>query len=302
MKVMVFAYQSIGYAALSYLLKYQKPILAVVTHKDDLRERIWFPSVANLAWSHNLPVHYAEDMDAKTLYNLVRHLQPEMILSFYYRNIIPSKILNQARLGGLNLHGSLLPKYRGRAPANWVLINDEKKTGITLHEMIAKPDAGCIVAQREIPIEPRETIKTLYDKMVKQTRELLKEWYPKIEQGDYPRVVQDESQASYYGRRKAEDGKINWNWNSRKIDCLVRAVTEPYPGAFTYINDDKLVIWEGQPKVGCGYSPGKLYLDNERKMCISTSDGAYQIDRYTYEGDDSLQKLVLDKGGVQCVF
>jgi len=302
MKILVFAYQLIGYAALSYLIDYTRRrvgsrILAVITHKDNPNEKIWFPSCASLAKSNNIPLYYSEDFQStKDLLALVKNFGPQMLFSFYYRKIIPNEVLSIPTYGGINLHGSLLPRYRGCAPANWVIINDEPKTGVTLHRMTSKLDAGPIIAQKEIPIAPFETIKTLYKKLVAATYEILAEWYPKIEKLDFQETPQIEDFATYFKRRTPEDGKINWNWPLRKIDCLIRAITDPYPGAFTYIGGKKLIIWSGNYSIGGGKKyPTGTGFEIDKKMSIFTKDGIYKINSYTYEGNltDSFKKGVI---------
>jgi len=153
--------------------------------------------------------------------------------------------------GSFNLHGSFLPAYRGRCPVNWVLVKGEQRTGVTLHHIIEAPDAGDIVGQKEVVIEFEDTAYTLYQKLCVKTKELLKEVLPLIKKGIAPRVAQNLKQGSYYGGRRPEDGRIDWGWPVMKIYNLVRAVTEPYPGAFTNLPEgEKLFIWWALPEKG----------------------------------------------------
>ncbi len=170
--------------------------------------------------------------------------RPATIYSVYYRYLLPDAILNSATIGAFNLHGSLLPKYRGRAPVNWMIVNGEREAGLTLHHMVARADAGDIVAQRACTIDDADTALTLYRKLVPLGAEIIREYHPLIVSGRAPRTPQDLSRGSYFGRRGPADGRIDWRWPARRIFNLVRAVTHPYPGAFCFAAGRKLYIWE----------------------------------------------------------
>src|SRR6185503_18876130 len=207
----------------------------------------------------------------------VRSLSPDLILSFFYRQLIPMTVLDRAPRGGLNLHGSLLPRLRGRAPLNWALVEGEERTGVTLHHMVARPDAGDIVAQRGFDIGPRDTALTLFNRAVAETRVLLREVWPAIRAGTAPRIAQDHRRATYRGRRTPADGRIDWSLPTRRVDGLVRAVTDPFPGAFTHLEGRKLMVWEGTPAEGRG-PPGRVLAEG----LVATGDAAYRIERCDY--------------------
>ena len=243
MKLAVFAYHNIGYECLKLLIDGNEEIVGVVTHEDDPSEEIWFSSVAELARSHRLPVYTPATPNTPDFIDSVRRLAPDLIFSFYYRRLLSKELLAIPRLGGINLHGSLLPKYRGRSPVNWALINGESETGVTLHYMVEKADAGDIVAQRRVPIEIEDTALTLFHKLTAAATQLLKETLPLIKAGTAPRITQDSRSATIFGGRRPEDGKIAWECSALAIYNLIRAVTHPYPGAFTYYRGRKLYLW-----------------------------------------------------------
>ncbi|MCD6351255.1 MAG: UDP-L-Ara4N formyltransferase/UDP-GlcA C-4'-decarboxylase [Armatimonadetes bacterium] len=150
MRLICLAYHQIGHMGLRYFLEEtDDEVVAVFTHEDRQGEEIWWPSVAELARSYGVPVYTPEDINAPDQVELLRSLRPDFIFSFWYRQLVKRPILDLPPGGCLNMHGSLLPKYRGRAPVNWVLVNGEEKTGITLHYMVERADAGDIVAQAE---------------------------------------------------------------------------------------------------------------------------------------------------------
>lgn len=246
MKAIVFAYHDIGCAGLQVLTDAGYDVQAVFTHTDDSGENNFFSSVAHLGAELELPVYAPEDVNHPLWVDRIRQLQPDMIFSYYYRNLLSYEILSLAPQGCFNLHGSLLPRYRGRAPISWVLVNGESETGATLHKMVKRPDAGDIVGQRKVAIAADDTALTLHKKVLEAAQELLKEELPKLKNGTATFTAQNEAEASYFGRRTAADGEILWHKSAQEINNLVRAVTEPYPGAFSYIGQRKLIIWRSR--------------------------------------------------------
>ena len=244
MKTIVFAYHNIGYTGLKTLIERDFEISAVITHEDDQQENIWFDSVAELAANHNIPVYAPQDINHPLWVKRLRELEPEIIFSFYYRNLISREILDLAPAGGLNLHGSLLPCYRGRCPVNWVLVNGETETGVTLHQMTEKPDAGAIAGQKKVVIEDRDTALSLHHKMTETAAQLLNEVLPGIKSGKLETIPQDNTFASYFGGRGPADGEIDWQLPATRIHNLVRAVTRPYPGAFSHLGNRKCLFWQ----------------------------------------------------------
>jgi methionyl-tRNA formyltransferase len=202
----------------------------VVTHRDDPAERIWFASVADLARSRGIDT--VLDPDAGALLPRLRALAPDFIFSFYYRRLLPAELLATAKRGAFNLHGSLLPKYRGRAPVNWAVLKGESETGATLHEMTAKPDAGRIVDQQAVPIGPDETAAEVFAKVTDAAETVMRRSLRPLLEGTAALRPNELSKGSYFGGRRPEDGRIDWTRSAREIHNLVRAVAPPYPGAF----------------------------------------------------------------------
>ncbi|MDQ7913942.1 bifunctional UDP-4-amino-4-deoxy-L-arabinose formyltransferase/UDP-glucuronic acid oxidase ArnA [Pseudomonas sp. 102515] len=239
----VFAYHDIGCAGLAALIQAGYPLAAVFTHPDDPSENRFFGSVAQLCARHGIPVHAPEDVNHPIWVERIRALEPDFIFSFYYRNLLSNDVLACAKRGAYNLHGSLLPRYRGRAPANWVLVNGESETGVTLHRMVQRADAGAIVAQQRVAIAADDTALTLHAKLREASQTLLRDSLPALAEGRLVEREQDESQATTFGRRSAADGELEWSRPAAALANLVRAVTQPYPGAFGWIGDRKLIVW-----------------------------------------------------------
>lgn len=244
MKTIVFAYHDIGCAGIETLLKNKIEIAAVFTHLDDPEETVWFASVADLCARKNIPVYAPENVNHPIWEKKIKSIMPDVIFSFYYRKILGKIILEIPAGGCFNLHGSMLPAYRGRCPVNWVLVNGEAVTGITLHHMTPRPDDGDIVAQIQIEISDRDTALSLHNKSAAAVPLLLDAALPLIKKGNPPRIKQASSDASYFGKRTPEDGEIDWHSSPEAIRNLVRALTKPYPGAFSFAGNQKLIFWD----------------------------------------------------------
>lgn len=282
----VAAYHEMGYAGLETILRHGWEVALVYTHKDQEGENIWWRSVAKLAEENNIPVEYKDLTDA-TEAERIRALDADYLFSIYYRKLIHPDILTIFPKGSLNLHGSLLPKYRGRAPVNWVLIEGEIETGVTLHYMIEKPDAGDIVDQEWVPIEDDESAETLYAKLVEASVNIWDRCLSWFERGKAPRFPQDLSKGSYRGGRKPEDGRIDFSWSSKRCFNMIRGVTHPYPGAFADAGQHRYIFWWAKPvsKTPGGRSaePGTVLLENGLPF-IACGDGFLQIEKLTPPG------------------
>jgi methionyl-tRNA formyltransferase len=231
----VFAYHNVGVRCLKVLLARGVNVPLVVTHADDPREAVWFGSVAGTAAEYGVSVVTPDDPNASDVAARIAACRPRFVFSFYYRRMLDPLLLAIAPGGALNMHGSLLPKYRGRAPVNWAILHGETETGATLHYMTAKPDAGDIVGQTAVPILPDDTAREVFDKVVVAAELTLNDALPALLRGDAPRRPQDLSRGSYFGGRKPEDGTIDWSRGAIEIHNLVRAVAPPFPGARTTI-------------------------------------------------------------------
>ena len=289
MRVVVMAYQDIGYVCLDELLTLRAEVALVVTHPDPVNENIWFRSVADRARKAGLPVLRPPSVNAPDVVAAIAGLAPDFLFSFYFREIIGPEVLGLARRGALNLHGSLLPRYRGRCPVNWVLINGERETGVTLHYMEARPDRGDIVAQRAVPIADDDTALSLNRKLGEAARALLREAYPLLAAGTAPRSPQDHARATSFGGRRPEDGRIAWHQPARRLYDLIRAVTAPYPGAFTTYRGERLFVWWARPldlgpRVG---APGEVVeIRPGAGVVVAAGSGALLLDRVQLAGHD----------------
>jgi methionyl-tRNA formyltransferase len=231
----VFAYHDVGARGLRVLLAHGIDVRLVVTHDDDPAETLWFERVADVARDYGVPAIAPTDPNVADVVARVAACAPDFLFSFYYRRMLGAELLALPRRGALNLHGSLLPHYRGRAPVNWAVLHGERHTGATLHYMEAKPDAGDIVGQQAVPILPDDTARDVLAKVTVAAEIVLDAALPRLVAGTAPRIAQDLSRGSYFGGRTAEEGRIDWMQSATRIHDLVRAVAPPYPGALTTI-------------------------------------------------------------------
>ncbi|AEA60957.1 formyltransferase [Burkholderia gladioli] len=241
-RAVVFAYHNVGVRCLQVLLARGVEVALVVTHEDSPSENIWFGSVASVAREHSIAVITPADPAGAELREAVAAAQPDFIFSFYYRHMLPVALLALAARGAYNMHGSLLPKYRGRVPTNWAVLRGETETGATLHEMAAKPDAGAILGQTAVPILPDDTAAQVFDKVTVAAEQTLWRVLPALLAGEAPHLPNDLSQGSYFGGRKPEDGRLDWSKPAAEVYNLIRAVAPPYPGAFTELHGRRFVV------------------------------------------------------------
>ena len=281
-RLVVCAYHNVGFRCIEELLHQGADIALIFTHEDSPSEEIWFASVRELAEQHDIP-WITNDISLPENVAKVRAAAPDFIFSFYYRNMIRAEVLGIPARGALNLHGSYLPKYRGRVPVNWAVIQGETETGATLHYMAEKPDAGDIVDQERVPILFTDTAHDVFGKVTDAAVAVISRAWPQLREGTAARVPMDLTAGSYFGGRKPADGRIDWSKPAGQIYNLVRGVTHPYPGAFTWLDGRKLYVWRARPQ-DCQAPAGEIV--SHRPLLIAAGEGALEIESLQFEGED----------------
>jgi methionyl-tRNA formyltransferase len=285
-RILFFGYSEVGFQCLDLLLSRGDNVVALITHEDNPHEKIWFKTPALAARERGIPVHTPEKVNTPEWIERIAAMKPDLILSVYYRNMISSKILALPPLGAFNMHGSLLPRYRGRAPINWAVLHGEPRIGMTLHRMVKSADAGAIVDQDGVDLGPRDTAEQAFRKVLPCARRVLERQIEPLLTGTAKETPQDDAQATYFGGRKPEDGRIDWTQTSRQIFNLIRAVTDPYPGAFADTHGARLMVWWAEPESpaasGRRGRPGEvLSID---PLVIATGDAALELTRTEWRG------------------
>ena len=282
-RILFFGYSEVGYECLDLLLKRGDEVVALITHEDNPNEKIWFKTPAQAARAKGVPILTPEKVNTPEWIEKIAALRPDLILSVYYRHMISTKILGLARLGAFNMHGSLLPKYRGRAPINWAVLHGEPRVGMTLHRMVKAADAGAIVDQEGVDLGPRDTAEQAFRKVLPCARRVLARQIDALLAGTARETPQDESQATYFGGRTPEDGRIDWRQTSAQIFNLIRAVTDPYPGAFTDVGAARLMVWWAEPDTqGRRGRPGEIL--SLEPLIVATGDGALELTKTEWRG------------------
>lgn len=278
-RAVVFAYHNVGVRCLKVLLAHGVDVRLVVTHDDDPGENVWFASVATTARTYGIDTITPEDAnDADTLARVAAS-RPDFLFSFYYRKMLKAPLLGAAPRGAFNMHGSLLPRYRGRAPVNWAVLHGERETGATLHAMTVKPDDGAIVDQQAVPILPDDTANEVFDKVTVAAEITLDRCLPGLLDGSARPRAQDTSLASYFGGRRPEDGRIDWNAGAQRIHDLVRAVAPPYPGAFCTVNGRtvRLLRTLRTARMPAGPGPVRLFVHDGALFARCADGGTLRV-------------------------
>jgi methionyl-tRNA formyltransferase len=267
----VFAYSEVGQRCLQVLLEQGVQVPLVFTHADQAGEQRWFGSVADLAAAHGVRAVTPTQPAAPEWLEEIRRIHPDYLLAFYYRSILPPQLLQLARWGALNMHGSLLPQYRGRAPVNWAIANGETRTGATLHYMVARPDAGPIVAQEAVAIGPNDNALAVSMAVAAAAAHILRRTLPGMALGPPPGRPMELAAGSYFGGRTPEDGRIQLEWPGMRVHAMIRAVAPPFPGAYVAV---------GKRRVGFVSSrlTGELARHPDAAPCLYVTDGQLFMD------------------------
>jgi methionyl-tRNA formyltransferase len=286
----VFAYGDVGIRCLRVVLDAGVRVPLVITHRDDPGETRWFGSVAELAADHGLPCVAPDDPNSPEFLASASALvgRPNLLFSFYYRRMLSRPWLRLPASGAFNMHGSLLPKYRGRAPVNWAVIHGERETGATLHVMNEKPDNGAIVDQCAVPILGDDTARDVFNKVVVAAELVLARCLPRLIDGTAAFTPQDLSRGDYFGARRPEDGRIPIDANVLRIHDLVRALAPPFPRAF-FMKDARRVFIErtrhAAPPPGAPSGQLRLWSDGTTLWLMSADGGALQVLAARMEGE-----------------
>ncbi len=275
-----------GRRCLDALMQGGERFAGIVTLKDELAATtsgaVPFDDAAESA---GIPLLKVRDLNAPVNVDKVRALSPDLILVIGWTRLLGAGLLRIPSLGCIGFHASLLPRYRGRAPVNWAIINGEKETGNTMFFLDEGVDTGDIIAQRRIPIAHDDTCASLYRKVADSAIGMLEENLPLLKTGRAPRVPQDHSLATVMPRRRPEDGVIDWGRPAPALYDWVRALTHPYPGAFSSLEGRRLFVWTARAEPpGAGGEPGTILGTRGRDLLVAVGDGSLALRRVQWEG------------------
>jgi methionyl-tRNA formyltransferase len=286
-RAVVCAYHNVGVRGLAALLALGVEVQLVLTHEDSPTEQVWFGSVRALCEAHGIPYLTPSDPNAPEIVARVAACAPDWLFSFYYRQMLKADLLRIPRRGAYNLHGSLLPKYRGRVPVNWAVLHGEHETGASLHRMELKPDAGALVDQQAVAILPNDTALDVFQKVACAAEAVLLRAVPRMLAGTHLETPLDLAAGSYFGGRRPEDGRIDWTQGAWQVHNLIRAVAPPYPGAYTIADCARLELlgsyWKDEPAQGAG---PRLYWEGDRCHADCVDGRRLLVTRLAADGID----------------
>ncbi|MDW8301668.1 MAG: methionyl-tRNA formyltransferase [Bacteroidia bacterium] len=265
-------------------------LVGVVAHPLNNEEGVVYSSVYEYTKKLGIDTIRGKSSD-ETVFEFIYNKDPDLIWVTDYKYLLPEKLINIPRIGCVNLHPSLLPKYRGRAPINWAIINGEEKIGITAHFIDEGVDSGDIIRQIEVNINEDDYVGDILIKLYPLYFEITKDVISDILENNLNLIKQKHIQTKIYPRRKPEDGLIDWNKPSRDIYNLIRAVSKPYPGAFSYLNHQKIVIWKAKVEPFCleekYLTNGEIVDFKENYLRVKCSDGIIKILDWEILSDNS---------------
>ena len=271
--------------------KHGDDLVAVFNHPVETGTRhSAFVTFDALEAEFGFPHHRVKSLSDPEVVERLRNLRLDVLFIIGWHRIVPQEVISAARYC-LGVHASLLPKNRGSSPINWSLIRRETEGGLTLFHLTPGIDAGDIVSQRAWRIGPRDTCRDLYDRASVAAAEQLRANWRALREHRIPRLPQDESQATVNGRRRPEDGSIQWTSTAVEIDALVRATTHPYPGAFTRLRGKKLSIWETALVATAhspGVTPGAIVVSRDHgrsRVRVTTGDGLLELRSVQFDGE-----------------
>lgn len=267
-------------------------VIGVVTQPDKQRGRgkkVQFPPVKEKAVEYNIPVYQPVRAKEEAFIETLRQLNPDVIVVVAYGQILPESILNIPKYGCINVHGSLLPKYRGAAPIQWAVLDGEEKTGITTMFMEKGLDTGDMLDKVEVVLDPKETAGTLHDKLMEAGADLLLETLKKLEAGTAVRTKQDDSKSCYAKMLSKEMGKIDFTKSANEIECLIRGMN-PWPSAYTSMSGKTMKIWDADVVEYQGNEkPGTIVDVTKDSILVATGENALALKEIQLAGKKRMQ-------------
>ena len=287
MKIVFMGTPDFSVGALDALVEAGHEIIAVVTQPDKPKGRsgqMQFPPVKECALRHGLTVLQPVKIKTPEWVDKLRELKADVFVVAAFGQILSKEILDMPKYGCVNIHASLLPKYRGAAPINWAIINGEKETGVTIMQMNEGVDTGDMLSHVVVPIAPKETAESLFDKLAKAGAELIVETLPKLEAGEIIPVPQDESQSSHVKMMNKSLGKIDWNQDAVVIERLVRGLNS-WPSAYTYYQGKSVKLWDCDVVEAAAKAvPGTIIAVAKDSFDVATGNGALRVVELQLEG------------------
>ena len=287
MKVIFMGTPDFSVGTLEALAEAGHEVVLAVTQPDKPKGgsgQMQFPPVKECALRHGLTVLQPVKIKTPEWVDKLRELKADVFVVAAFGQILSKEILDMPKYGCVNIHASLLPKYRGAAPINWAIINGEKETGVTIMQMNEGVDTGDMLSHVVVPIAPKETAESLFDKLAKAGAKLIVETLPKLEAGEIIPVPQDESQSSHVKMMNKSLGKIDWNQDAVVIERLVRGLNS-WPSAYTYYQGKSVKLWDCDVVEAAAKAvPGTIIAVAKDSFDVATGNGALRVLELQLEG------------------
>jgi methionyl-tRNA formyltransferase len=297
MKIVFMGTPEFAVPSLKVLIESEEEVIAVVTQPDKPKGRgleVSLPPTKVLAGKHCVLVLQPQKIKTEEFFNQLKNLNPDLICVTAYGKILPKHILDLPPHGCINVHASLLPKYRGAAPISWAIIRGEKVTGITTTKMNEGMDTGDMLIKRKICIDDEDTGETLSQKLSKVGAEALIETISLLKEGRLNPIPQDHSQTTYAPMLKKEDGEIDWRKSADEIRNLIRGAL-PWPGAYTRLEGKLLKVYKARIAEGYG-KPGEVIKSVSETLRVATGIGALDLLEIQIEGGKRLEAQAFLRG------
>lgn len=291
MKSIFVSFDEIGWHCLKEILELGGNVVGIFTLDDERRIKMsGNRPFDDLAQKYNIPLYKIKSINDKDTLDLIRTCDSDISFVIGWSQLVKNEFISLAKYTCVGMHPTLLPRHRGRAPIPWAIIFGLRKTGVTMFHISEDADNGDIIGQVEISIEFEDDALSLYKKALQAHIKLIQDYFPFLQEGKAPRIKQDEAKASYWHKRVPKDGIIDWNASSKNLYDWIRALTEPYPGAFTFYRDKKLIIWKSMlinEKDHYRDSGTILEIDKDG-LLVSTGEGIVKLTCIQFEGENKL--------------
>lgn len=286
MDIVFITHNQLGLACLEELSIAGANVQAIYTRpkREEIADQV---GVESFAESHDIPLHRVESVNSDVISSEIAAYNPELLFVIGWSQLVDSRILDIPSVAALGMHPAPLPRGRGRAPLAWSIIKGLDQTALSFFHLVEEADAGDLVGQVPLDIEMTDDASSLYEKMVEAGRTLIQEYYPQFESGKVPRTPQNDEDATWWPKRDPWHGLIDWNRPPQEVYNWIRGQTRPYPGAFSYLDDQKITIWAACPPddetVLC--QPGEILDCEDKTLNVGAWEGSIELSEVEIEDD-----------------
>lgn len=292
MKIIFVSFNDEGLVCFNKILELNGNVSGIFTLVDDIRIKMsGNRSFDKRASEHKIPLYKVKNINADETLKIIKEIDPDIAFVIGWSQLVKKDFLALCKNNCIGIHPTMLPKHRGRAPLTWAIIFGLRKTGITMFYLKEDADNGDIIGQQEVEITRKDNARSLYQKILEAHVRLIEEYFPLIINGNAPRVKQDEQKSSYWAKRVPDDGIIDWNTCAYNLYDWIRALSDPYPGSFTFLGKKKLFVWASY--IVDNYEnhgmPGEIIEVDQKGIFVSTGEGLLRLTCVQIEGDKKLE-------------